>query len=79
MSKRTPKTTEYGRYVAGFLADECCYQPMQSGFDVMWISDEQTERNAYYRMCNQCGNIEVRTPEELRRDFDYEKEHGTQF
>jgi hypothetical protein len=51
-------------WLNGFYSQECCGTTMQTGYDVMWLACrhvdyEGREENAYFAMCNGCGNIDV--------------------
>mgnify|MGYP003575881641 CR=1 FL=1 len=72
-TKRT-KETPWGTFIKGWLAEECCGQPMNAGYDVVWVVefDFEGEENAYYRMCDVCGTSEARRYETLRASFEYD-------
>lgn len=67
MAKRSTKTaqTPRQRWLDGFFAQECCGQPMSTGYDVVMLScrhndHTSTEEEAYYAMCNgHCGDSET--------------------
>jgi len=63
---RTKKLTKTPRqwFIHDFLTDECCGQPMQTGYDVVTHSCHHTNHEAaydnfYYAMCDACGNEET--------------------
>lgn len=59
------RTSKRAKWLTGFYAQECCGQPMSSGYDVMTFECSHTDyatvtENAYYALCSgQCGDGEI--------------------
>jgi hypothetical protein len=56
------------RLIKDFLRQECCGQPMQTGYDAVTVHhfEGTTFENAYYAMCDVCGNEETATHDMLK-------------